>query len=759
MTQDISRKYPILWNLNERNQVVGQEEEDKLSAAVQFILENYTWVQDNTGEPLAFALCKRLFKTIPPASMQDTMDVAKQIIIQTVKTQDLLLAILPQHLPVIEVENPITKSTQLFIKINLTNWTDADIESIKTAVSSFPDLGISVTGQQNLNRLERLSKAIPELKAFHCPGICLSLLPLAWQDKLEWLYCFMALQVNEPNCYLNLKGLIAPVATSIVLDSCMALDEIHAPQLKVLEISNAWKFPSVVADDLQSVTLKNCKPITHIETNALKLTCTSHEDLESIVAPRALEIECPDSDQVKRLYAASARKVLLKGYTQLGDMDLRTDAVLNTPTSKASLTKQSPFATTPMLPIEEYLHKDLPERFQIVVRHNSVTSQNQHFIYIRSIDNDLSAEELRWLQNAFFHYPDLGLMLRNHFFTARVRGLELEIPRLKALCIQGVYLEVLPDVWKRSVEWLYCLGVDWLIVPELPGLKGLFAPNATKIECDKASMEVIDAPNLKIAEFKRTQRKPIIRSEGHVSVTSDEEKVTPHAPVLWELGASIGDKLSVYGIDGEVKLESSLLLILNDDKWIDRNLHTPEGLKFAAHLFATHPPDRMEGIMTSVKERILERMRPLFLLIAMFPEGYQLITRMNHQTKMEHAFLQVNLGRYQATDNELLQRIFTSDPKLGIGFVGQQQMEKLEGLAKIAPDIKAIRCPGIELDAIPAPWKASVEWLTCTIMPVISSSSAFPNLKGLVAPMATQIDLKKCPALKYINAPLLQKPL
>lgn len=521
MTQDVSRStpnHPMLWEVNEKRQVKDKNEEAKLDTTITFILENYTWVQQNRDAPLAFELCHRLFKTIPPEHLQGTMDVAKEILVQTVDERDLLSAILPSGASVTEMENPITQNTQRFITINLKRFSPSDVEPIKTALSTYPELGINVVGAQNLKLLEGLSKAFPKLRALRCPGIMLEMLPFDWKENVEWLFCTFAERMESNNFYPQLKGLIAPKVKTIALVECHSLEAIHAPLLERLELSATWRLPKITCHQLRTLQLKNCQPIECIETDALKLICDNLPHLKSIIAPKAKEIACMDSAAVEKLHALEAESVHLKDYASFKDVDL-SKTVRFYRALETSVPLQESQASN-LMEIEAFLKSNSLADMDPVVRHNPINGTDQVYLLLEPYNGlKLSALELKDLQRAFSAYPDLGLMVRNHHL-ASLDELSQFIPAPKGLCVfMGMHLEKIPESWRRSVEWLHCISSGLLIVPDFPNLKGLIALTTQIIQCEKASMDVIIAPQLTRIHLIQPRKSPVIRSDKSYNLT------------------------------------------------------------------------------------------------------------------------------------------------------------------------------------------------------------------------------------------------
>lgn len=451
-TQYSAPHWPQLWNLDRNNRVLNGHEKEKLWASLSFILENFGWIHaDQSG---ALGLCRRIYQTVPPYGMQKLMDIAKEMLVQTISTQNLLLAILPPHLPVIEVENPLTKSTQRFIKINLDNWNDADLESVKTAFKICPELGISVASEQNLERLEKIARTVPQLKAFHYTGSDLIPLPFVWEENMEWLYCTEVIDLVLD--YPRLIGVIAFKARAIRLDQCPTLKKIHAP--------------------------------------------------------KAIEIDCPDSEGVEQLRASSARYVSFKSFNCLIDTDIENDV-------KFELPVPPPILTEPLEvnPVEEFLEANLPREMGFSKLYNEIERKDEYYLVLPFINHVLSDDNSTALQIIFSLFPDVGLILGKANAELHAQLVSL-VPAVRTL----YFLESIPDSfpleWRKSVKSLRCDGQVVQIRGDYPNLKNILAPLATIITCEHPEMKTIYAKNLIQLYVKNPRELPKVISQASFDI-------------------------------------------------------------------------------------------------------------------------------------------------------------------------------------------------------------------------------------------------
>lgn len=453
-------KEPLLWGLNDYNEVRSESSVKNLEASLEFILNHTNWVHDHLQEASAQNFCYRLFRTIPPSSVKSVMDVAKEIIIQTTGALELLLAMHGDAIALIEKDNPFTNGKQTFIQINLANLLGISTELLASAFTAHPEYGISVIGEQKFERLEGLSRAVPQMKAFRCPGVDLDAIPSNWCDSIEWLFCTIMPNISISSCFSRLKGLSAPQARHINLE---------------------------------------------IDTLAF------------LDAPRALEIDCARSKCLEHLRAPMAKKVNLGSYNSLKDIDLSSEVVLHQPPhvqARAETTTPKP-AQVPS--IEEFSSTHLSNRFKIITRYNLFTKNDQSFLLLNPKDQMLSEDDFNCLQIAFSNYPEVGLIVPPRLYGV-IELVEL-IPQLKTLWIHGTDLDALPEKWKNSVECLFCNAVT-LAVPHFPNLKCLVAPDTIALQCEKPRLEMIVAPKLISIHLKQPLISPIIHSDQPYKLSS-----------------------------------------------------------------------------------------------------------------------------------------------------------------------------------------------------------------------------------------------
>lgn len=447
-------KEPLLWGLNDFNEVRSESSVKNLEASLEFILSHTNWVHDHLQETSAQNFCYRLFKTIPPSSVQSIMDVAKEIIIQTTGALELLLAMHGDAISLIEKDNPFTNNKQTFIQINLANLLGISVELLGSAFTTHPEYGISVIGEQKFDRLESLSRAVPRIKVFRCPGVELDAIPSNWRNNIEWLFCTIMPTISISSYFSRLKGLSAPQARHIKLLKC--------------------------------------------------------DSLAFLDAPRSLEIDCPRSKSLEQLRAPMAKKVNLESYKPLKDIDLPSDVVLHQPPQIQDREETTIPKPAQMPSIEEFSRTHLSNRFQIVTRYNLFTKKDQSFLLLNPKDLMLSEDDFMCLQIALSSYPELGLIVPPHLYGV-IELAEL-IPQLKTLWIHGTDLNALPKQWKNSVECLFCTA-ETLAVPSFPNLKCLIAPDTIALQCEKPRLEMIVAPKLISIHLKQPLMSPIIHSD------------------------------------------------------------------------------------------------------------------------------------------------------------------------------------------------------------------------------------------------------
>lgn len=326
----------LLWAtgspIGDKYSVLDANEEKKLEVAVNFILNNDGWIQENFSQPLALSFCARLFSTHPPECVKEIMELAKKLILRKIGALELLIGMYPTVYKLFQMHNPHTNCLIKLFHINLFKHSNSENELLQAVFTDNPDYGISFYDITDIENLKRISKVIPQIKALYVPemitlgppGRSYNAIPATWRSSIEWLFCTSRSEV-ELFSWPSLVGVFTLFTPKIVMIGCERIQVIDAPQLAELALFGFTKLP-VMPTTIRSIYLSNCSNIETIETNAIKLRCRFLENLKSITAPLAEDVICPESAAVQKLHAPNARRVSLASDESLKDVVLPSDA-------------------------------------------------------------------------------------------------------------------------------------------------------------------------------------------------------------------------------------------------------------------------------------------------------------------------------------------------------------------------------------------------------------------------------------------------